>query len=277
MLISLGHPACGRSTAQPDTSPTAPKNACVPYLVKYGEAAHMRTLYECGDVYLRPASAYRDPNHNQAIHDQELALHHQLVVANDGAFLKSDDVCTNPDVLETPGHRVLPLFRAPDAAREHVTCVESYGPDAWLYCLSALLAPRLFSDFNADACVVLRRDQFEARMCDALRPAAGKRVFAHGPIHYTDPLGAYAEPRHTPDVHLCYGASDDPDQGLFQPFGPNGQLLRPPPVHFGKTFRFAYQREYRFVTYPSQATDHFDTPLPLTLGALDDCAELVIL
>ena len=248
-----------------------------PYLVKYGKADHMLRLYECGDVYLQPASAYRDPNHNQAVHDQELTLHHQCVVANGAGFLASDDVCANPHILEEPGHRVLPLFRASDAARDQVTCMESYGPDAWLYCLSTLLAPRLFSDFNADACVILRRDQFETRMCDALRPLTGQKVFAHGPIHYTDPLGAYAERLQRPDVHIGYGASDDPAQGPFQPFGPKGQLLRPPPVHFSKTFRFAYQREYRFVSYPSQATERLDSDLSLTLGALDDIAELLVL
>ena len=114
-------------------------------------------------------------------------------------------------------------------------------------------------------------------MCDALRPLTGKKVFAHGPIHYTDPLGAYAERPQCPDVHIGYGASDDPDQGPFQPFGPKGQLLRPPMVHFSKTFRFAYQREYRFVSYPSQATERLDSALSLTLGALDDIAELLVL
>ena len=248
-----------------------------PYLVKYGNADNMRRLYDCGDVYLQPASSYRDPNHNQAVLDQELALVYQLVVANHGEFLKSDEVFANPHVFDAPDHRVLPLFRAPDAARNHVACVESHGPDAWLYCLSTLLAPRLFSDFNADACVVLRRDRFEARMCDALRPSVGQKVFAHGPIHYTDPTGAYAEPFQPPEVHYAYGPSDDPNQGLFQPFGPNGQLLRPPPVHFGKTFRFAYQREYRFVSYPSQPTERLETPLTLTLGPLDDIAEILVL
>ena len=68
-----------------------------------------------------------------------------------------------------------------------------------------------------------------------------------------------------------------PIRAPFQPFGPKGQLLRPPPVHFSKTFRFAYQREYRFVSYPSQATERLDSDLSLTLGALDDIAELLVL
>ena len=209
-----------------------------PYLVKYGKADHMRRLYERGEVYMAPASAYRDPDHNQAIHDQELSLRHYGVVANDAGFLKSHDVCANPNVLQTSDHRFLPLFHASDAERDEVTCRESHGPDAWLYCMSTLLAPRLFSDFNADACVLLRRDEFEARLCSALRPRVGKKVFAHGHVQYTDPFGAYAERPHSPQVHISYAASADRDVQRFEPFGPDGELARPPDVHFTKLFRF---------------------------------------
>ena len=163
------------------------------YLVKYGQADHIRRLYDRGEVYMTPASAYGDPDCNQAIHDQELTLSRYGVMATDGRFLKARDVCANPDVLQATEHRIVPLFLTPDAARDEVTCIESYGPDAWMYFMSDLLTPRLFSDFYADACVILCREQFEARICDALRPQAGNKVFAHGHVRYADPFGAYAE------------------------------------------------------------------------------------
>ena len=248
-----------------------------PILVKYGKADHMRTLYERGEVYMPPVSVYGDPEHNQAIHDQELTLSHYAVIVNDEGHLKSSDACANWDVLQTSDHRILPLFHAPDAKRDEVINIESFGPDAWVFCMSNLLAPRLFSDFNADACVVLSRDRFKARICDALRPLAGTKLFAHGHVHYADPYRAYQEPMHAPQVHICYGAKKDGDEQHLSPFGPGAELLRPPIVHFQKTFRFAYQREYRFVSCPPQYTNKLNAPIRFTLGPLNDIGKLIIL
>ena len=248
-----------------------------PILIKYGKAEHMRAFYERGDVYMPPVSAYGDPEHNQAVHDQELTFSHYAVVANNDGYLKSTNVCANPDVLQRSDHRVLPLFHAPDAERDEVTGLETAGPDAWVYCISLLLTPRLFSDFNADACVVLSRDKFKDRICDALRPVAGTKLFAHGYVHYADPFGAYQEPMQSPQVHLCYGARKEDDEQGLSPFGPGAQLIRPPIVHFQKIFRFAYQSEYRFVSYPPQYTKKLNAPIEFTLGPLSDIGELIIL
>ena len=227
---------------------------------------------------MAPASAFGDPDHNQAVRDHELRLLHYGVVPNDAGFLKARDVVENSDVPRERDHPFLPLFHAPKAERDEVTCFESYGPDAWMYCMSDLLAPRLFSDFRAEACVVLDRDRFQARVCDALWPrAGGKRVFAHGRVHYIDSLGAYAQPRRPPQVHICYGPQAEGPAQRYQPFGPEGELLRPPDVHFSKVFRYAYQSEYRFVSYPDEPTDRLSTPLTLSLGSLADIGRLIVL
>ena len=249
-----------------------------PYLVKYGKADHMRRLYERGELHVPPASAYGDPDHNQAVRDHELSLPHYGVVANDGGFLKARDLGANADVMRAPDHHFLPLFHAPKAQRDEVTCFESYGPDAWMYCVSELLAPRLFSDFGADACVVLEPDAFQARMFDALRPPAGNKVFAHGSVHYIDPIGAYSQPpRHPPQVHISYVPQAEGRAQRYQPFGPDGELARPPDVHFSKRFRYAYQSEYRFVSFPAQPTDRLTAPLTFSLGSLADIGRLIVL
>ena len=248
-----------------------------PILVKYGKAERIRTLYERGEVYMPPVSVYGDPDHNQAVHDQELAFSHYAVVANGEGYLKSTDFCANWDAQQGTDHRVLPLFHAPDAEGDQVTLIKSGGPDAWVYCISSLLTPRLFSDFDADACIVLSRDKFKDRIFDALRPVAGNKLFAHGYVHYADPFGAYQEPMHPPQVHLCYGARKEDDEQGLSPFGPGGELMRPPTVHFQKMFRFAYQREYRFVSYPPQCTKKLNVPIEFTLGPLSDIGELIIL
>ena len=248
-----------------------------PILVKYGKAEHIRALYERGEVYMPPVSVYGDPKHNQAVHDQELTFPHYAVVANGEGYLKSTDVCANWDAQQGSDHRVLPIFHAPDAEGDQVTLIKSGRPDAWVFCISNLLTPRLFSDFDADACIVLSRDKFKDRICDALRPLASTMLFSHGHVHYADPFGAYQEPMHPPQVHLCYGAKEKDDEQHFSPFGPGAELLRPPTVHFQKMFRFAYQREYRFVNYPPQCTKKLKAPIEFTLGPLSDIGELIIL
>ena len=248
-----------------------------PYLVKYGKADHMRRLYEHGELHVAPASAFSDPDHNQAVHDHELSLLHYGVVANDAGFLKARDLDANADVMRARDHRFLPLFHAPKAQRDELTCYEFYGHDAWTYCMSDLLAPRLFSDFGADACVVLNSDAFQARICAALRPPSGNKVFAHGDVHYIDPIGAYSQPHRPPQVHICYVPQAEGREQRYQPFGPGGQLARAPEVHFSKTFRYAYQSEYRFVSFPAQPTDRLSAPLTLSVGPLTEIGQLIVL
>ena len=248
-----------------------------PYLVKYGKADHMRGLYERGELYVAPASGFDDPDHNQAVRDHELSLLHYGVVANDAGFLKARDVDSNADVMRAPDHHFVPLFHAPKAQHDEVTCFESCGPDAWMYCMSEVLAPRLFSDFGADACVVLDRNAFLTRVCDALRPPAGNKVFAHGPVHYIDSIGAYSQSRRPPQVHISYVPQAEDRAQRYQPFGPDGELARPPDVHFSKRFRYAYQSEYRFVSFPAQPTDRLSGSLTFSLGPLADIGRLIVL
>ena len=70
-----------------------------PILVKYGKAEHIRALYERGEVYMPPASLYGEPEHNQAVHDQELTLSHYAAVASDEGyfmFVPIEMRCKNP-------------------------------------------------------------------------------------------------------------------------------------------------------------------------------------
>ena len=209
-----------------------------PCLVKYGKAKHMRELFERGEVLMSPASGYGQPEHNQAVHDNELVSVYYGAVTNSTGYVKARDFHANPDLLDTPNHRFLPLFRAPDAARDEATGIEFSGPDVWMFCMSELLTPRLFSDFDADACVILNPRQFEARFLDAWRAWPDRAALRIGQVQYIDPVGAYAEPPSPRDVH------------------------------FDKTFRFAYQAEYRFVAYPAQMTESLISPRKLTLGPL---------
>ena len=279
------HPAVAKAVLFPDEHLCRQAAVAVaelgisdPVLVKYGKADHMREFYEHGNVYMPPASFFDDPEHSQAIHDQELTFSHYGVVANPAGFLKAHDIFANRDVHREPDHRFMPLFHAPNAIEGEVVRAETSGPDAWMYCMSTLLAPRLFSDFHADACVILDRDKFIAQICDALRSLARPTLFAHTYMQYLDPVGAYAEQPSPPQVHYVYN-NRLADRGAqkFAPFGSGAELMRPPGVHFTKGFRFAYQREYRFVTYPPQYTENLDTPINLSLGPLKHISDLVVI
>lgn len=251
-------------------------------LVKYGKYDHMTALIRDGEVHMPPASFYSDPEHNQAIHDQELAFSQYGAVVNPSGLLKAHNVLADPDVHRTPGHHFLPIFQIPNATEDEMVLSETSGPDAWMYCMSTILAPRLFSDFNADACVVFHRDSFIERVCDALRALARPSparmtLFAHTGVKYVESVGAYAEEARAPQVHLAYAdvSSSPADAQKFSPFRPGAELMCPPGIHFQKGLRFAYQREYRFVSYPPQRTERLDGPTRLPLGPLGDIGHLM--
>lgn len=168
-------------------------------LVKYGKANDMKELYERGCVYMNSASFYDQPGrHNQAVYDRERVSIYKGAVARQSGrrkYVRQEDFRINPLQTKDPDKTFLPLFRAPDATDGEVVAFEiGTKSDFWLYCLSGSLIPRLFSDFGADACVVLDRQEFINRVAKAWRESAPRSAeLSFGPVEYTDPLGAYSE------------------------------------------------------------------------------------
>ena len=223
-------------------------------VVKSGRADHMRQLYDIGHVYMQPASYFDRPHeHNQAVYDQETVSHYKGAMVRKserGAYLRAQSVYAAPETFLDPDHDFIHVFDAPDVTQdEFIHFGLATDSDFWLYCMSDALMPRMFSDFNADACVVLDRREFITRLRSAwnrVGPEAGKLGF--GPVIYDDPLGAYANPGVQPGVTN----------------------------YFTKTFRYAYQREFRFTGLP-KSPDATLEPLNLDLGPLDDIGELIAL
>ena len=118
--------------------------------------------------------------------------------------------------------------------------------DYWLYCVTGSVgAPRLFVDFDADACVIIRDTQ---KFREILRVASGQSlkgaIMREGHAHYVDPL--LPGPAEIFFVPLC------------------------------KHFRYSYQEEYRFCWLPNppvRKLEHVD----LQLGSLKEIAELIVL
>jgi len=195
--------------------------------LRFGKPDHMSMLFEEGRLRVQPASEYSKADHNGAVRDDERALHISLYLTRDTIR----KVVANPsDVPENiEGQRIYFSFRRPN--------------DFWLYCVSSSIEPRLFVDFDAAACVIIRdREEFRRRLHTAGAAAFTGARGRDGSAVYIDPL----RPR---------SARID--------------------VPMSKHFRYAYQAEHRFVWETSSKTQIAYEDL--VLGSLRDIAELILL
>lgn len=196
--------------------------------IKYGKAEHMRSLYENGAMRIQPASYYAASTHNGAIRDDELSLTLSLALSRDD-ILK---IVINPqDVPEGPIEKRLEIKTDARA-------------DYWLYCVTTGVQSRLFVDFAADSCVIIKdKDRF-MRLLDTqgAQELAGTR-FRYGQATYVDPLL--------------------PKTGIID-------------VPMSKHFRYEYQSEYRFVWIPEQRSGDLSYR-ELEVGPLESFSELVVL
>lgn len=216
--------ALGRRTASILASRNLQPNT---FLIKFGKAKHMRELFEEGKLRVSPATYYAVSTHNGAIRDDELSLPLSISLTREDVM----KVVLNPqDVPKDLTSRRLDI---------NYRC----GTDYWIYCLTTVVESRLFVDFNADACVVIRNlDDFSRRLHAAGAAAFPSAGFSHGQVKYIDPLLP-----ETATIDVC----------------------------MSKHFRYEYQGEYRFLWRPM----HPQAALPyadLRLGRLSDIAELVV-
>jgi hypothetical protein len=195
--------------------------------LRFGKPEHMTSLFEEGRLRVQPASEYSKPDHNGAVRDDELSLEVSLYVTRDTIR----QVVKNPqDVAEDLEWRRLDFrFSRPS--------------DFWLYCVSSSVESRLFVDFEASACVIIRdREEFRQRLLRAGAAAFPGARARDGNAVYIDPL----QPR---------SARID--------------------VPMSKHFKYAYQLEHRFIWEAPNTAPL--VPLDLELGSLKDIAELVLL
>lgn len=195
-------------------------------LIKLGQRNWMEQLIEHGRLRLQPASFYSRPELNQAVRDDEMTLPMSFSLTREQLLA----LVANPmDVPEgAPQHRVDFEFAT--------------GADFWLYCLTRSIEPRLFVDFNAEACVVIRdTSRFASRLRSGAKAATGKAEARDARANYVDPL-----------------------------------LPRSPKVFipFSKPFGYTYQDEYRFCWMPKPPVPKLE-PVDIEIGALGDIAELV--
>jgi hypothetical protein len=196
--------------------------------IKFGKADHMRSLFECGAMRVQSASYYATPDHNGAVRDDELSLSISLALTREDII----KIVKNPQDL-------------PEGQIDHrFDAMYQSGTDYWLYCVTTSVEPRLFVDFDADSCVIIKdRDRFQRLLTLQSAVAFPKTVHRHGKASYVDP-------------QLPTTAEID--------------------VPMSKHFGYTYQDEYRFVWRPSTPSFNLSY-VELELGSLRDFAELVML
>jgi hypothetical protein len=182
-------------------------------------------MMEKGALRIAPASSFADVGVNNARRDTELDLETAPSIDD------LNRLCAR-DGLRPPGF----------GEHGQWTYVSQAKTDYYVYCVAARFDHRLFDDFDADSCVVIRDpNAFEARLRRAAGEALGEWKLYATPIDYVDPLF--------------------PPVDTLNPF-------------FCKHFRYFYQHEYRYFWIPEVKTDASLQPLLLDIGSLHDCCEL---
>jgi hypothetical protein len=141
--------------------------------IKFGKREYMEQLLEKGMLRLRPASFFAQKDHNGAVRDDELSLDISLPLSR-ADIVK---IVINPqDVPE-------------DAPDRRVDIRLQFPTDYWLYCVTTSVEPRLFVDFQAASCAIIRDKR---KFTELLRSAAAKSLppanMHDGPADYVDPL-----------------------------------------------------------------------------------------
>lgn len=196
-------------------------------LVKFGRREHMAEMYDKGRIRIAPASSYSDPSLNLATKDDE--LHRSVVALGSELSVVPVDPRTESrgQELELVGNAVITW----------------QVNDYYVYCLSGRIDIRLFSDFDADACVILRdRAAFEDRLRRAVHDRLSGWRCGSRSVEYFDP----------------YDARNVGSE-----------------VWFRKHFRYWYQQEWRFVWLPPAPQNEALVPFFVELGSLASIADLV--
>ncbi len=200
-------------------------------LIKFDKHEHMRNLFENGELRISPASSYFDPSLNHAIYDNELMF---------DQYIRGEEVCFKyPDKQSGDIRNMKPVGDV------HIST--SLKTDYYVYCMTHTLKDRLFNDFSADSCVIIRDvSEFSNRLKAAVESQLSGWSLYSDSVEYIDPYDA--------GLRLS-----DPTPNLF----------------FSKHFRYWYQQEYRFVWIPSTCMPNNLDRFQVELGSFSKIAELV--
>lgn len=192
------------------------------WLYKFSKRKYLEQIVSTGKIIIKPASYYSDSSLNKAIKDNELMREY---------YVKNDLPNVSVEIdkrYET--HKII-----------NDKYNKTMNTDYYVYCLDQLFDPRMFCDFDADACLIIKQPKlFLRKLYDNLFREDKYKCYS-GKIKYYDPL------------------LDNPLKGL---------------IPFTKYFGYTYQNEYRAVFLPEKNIDK----LPwreIFLGNISDYVEIV--
>ena len=192
---------------------------------KFGKKEHIFSALT-GKFFIQPSANYNDPSLNAAQLDDE--LQHHVRTPNERVMMSLIGIDENGNEVEFKPHWG-ELFRYMNVQNFYVWCC-GLGYNA-----------RLFSDFEADAALVVKdKAVFEERFSRAMAEQLPDAVIGHGSILYYDPYTTRRE-----------------------------QLV----AAFSKNFKYLYQNEYRFIWQFCEEREL--KPFFVDLGPLHDIAEVV--
>ena len=228
--------------------------------VKYGALDHMKELYENGAVWISSASDLDKLTHNQAVRDDERSFVLKGGIRPVMNSVAPRTTCRNFYTKQEAPHdfaqlvargdiQFVRIFNAPRLeSNQYVELQVGSRTDYWMCCLSELLDPRLFSDFKANACVIIKKRPFFEKLVRMMQFVKPGYQPGFGRVTYDDPLGVFAtnRPAYVPSSH----------------------------VPMTKLFRYAYQKESRFVWMPAVPQKKLIS-FRLPIGSLSGFAELL--
>ncbi len=208
----------------------AEKRGLVPgtFIAKYGRNEHLNSAFRSGRLRIAPASNYLGNAHNPAVRDDELSFTFYVHDPTSEDFEPYAEFASEP---------------MKEHFRGSIEITETTREDYYVFCLSAAYEPRLFADFEADACLLIREPKvFLSRLMQTTKDALGARGWSFQPVTYVDPM-------------------TEKGSGT--------------PIVFRKNFRYSYQQEWRAAWLPSRPALQLDAQF-VEIGALDDIADLIV-
>lgn len=205
-------------------------------VIKYGRLEHLQAMLDGKGVRVAPASSYGDVSLGSHRSDDE--LRREITRSGRGMSVQA---------LREIGGRQFPC--GPRVPLDGEMTQYFDAPDYYVWCASQVCDPRLFVDFEADACLVIRDVKaFVDRMAWGIARALlakppREMVCSAQPVMYYDP----------------YRMPNDWEMRLD--------------VSMHKPIRYAYQREWRLVTMLAPVREELEV-LWVDPGPMGDIAEI---
>jgi len=207
-------------------------------LFKFGEAKYLRPALEQGRLRITSTGFYGNSNLNSARHD-----------GDEGRTILRPSQTGLNIILKDAADRT--VFGPAERLNKQLVVEIGGDQDFFVWCCSSIYEPRLFVDFQADACLVI-----------------------HDAKEFANRLnrGLLAKIPHLPGMkgsHVRYYDPFLPDDTLDE------MLSTPLSLFLFKDLRYAYQSEYRFL-WPAEGKRD-KAFVDIEVGPLVDICELLVL